>query len=494
MSTAATHTGPRALPHHGRHDRGADFLNSPWLWGAALTFGFYQALSRLPAAQSLVARYVAGNWTQYGMTGAFLIGACHLIRKGLELLQAHRALQVPVAEAARLQEPVPALQRAERLWQFADSQPAGWRASPLGGRVLDLCEYILRRGRCDGTEGYLRFLSSRATAESAGSYTLVWTAAGAIPVLGLLGAVLGLAASLSGIDLTAAQIENLYPAILPALTCGFDSIAVGLAQATVLVVTGVLIARQERRLLSKIDDISLTQLTPCFEENLAATPLLAAESQAADKLLEKTEALVHWQAGLWQQALEGLRTRWIEAAETQQAQFTRSLEQGMTSTLSNHQQQLTEVRSELTGGFRSVAQELTRVVESIQKTGAQQQQQFAAQISEIWEQMRRELSQIRSEQSAQNADGVDQLTRAVRGWHNDLAQTTEAMTAQLTELRQQGVVLRDIAVQETELARLQSLLQNNLQAVRAIGAFEESIHSLNAAVHLLTSRTRSHAA
>ena len=35
---------------------------------------------------------------------------------------------------------------------------------------------------------------------------------------------------------------------------------------------------------------------------------------------------------------------------------------------------------------------------------------------------------------------------------------------------------------------------HNLQTVRAVEAFEESIHSLNAAVHMLTIRAKAHAA
>ena len=47
---------------------------------------------------------------------------------------------------------------------------------------------------------------------------------------------------------------------------------------------------------------------------------------------------------------------------------------------------------------------------------------------------------------------------------------------------------------QEELVRLQSALTHNLQSVRAVEAFEESIHSLNAAVHMLTIRAKAHAA
>jgi hypothetical protein len=68
------------------------------------------------------------------------------------------------------------------------------------------------------------------------------------------------------------------------------------------------------------------------------------------------------------------------------------------------------------------------------------------------------------------------------------------MTAQFRELQRHGEVLSQFAGQEEDLIRLQTTLTHNLQSVRAMEAFEESIHSLNAAVHLLTMRTKAHAA
>jgi hypothetical protein len=44
--------------------------------------------------------------------------------------------------------------------------------------------------------------------------------------------------------------------------------------------------------------------------------------------------------------------------------------------------------------------------------------------------------------------------------------------------------------QETELTRLEARLADNIEAVRSVSAFEETLHSLTAAVHLLTIRNR----
>ena len=55
-------------------------------------------------------------------------------------------------------------------------------------------------------------------------------------------------------------------------------------------------------------------------------------------------------------------------------------------------------------------------------------------------------------------------------------------------------VAHRLAGQEAELIRLEDRLANNLQTVRVAESIEETMHSLNAAVHLLTARTNLKAA
>ena len=53
----------------------------------------------------------------------------------------------------------------------------------------------------------------------------------------------------------------------------------------------------------------------------------------------------------------------------------------------------------------------------------------------------------------------------------------------------QAVTLVQIQAGEKQLIQLQTVLQENLSALSGAGAFEEAVHNLSAAVHLLTSRT-----
>ncbi|MGH7201431.1 MAG: MotA/TolQ/ExbB proton channel family protein [Planctomycetaceae bacterium] len=80
-------------------------------------------------------------------------------------------------------------------------------------------------------------------------------------------------------------------------------------------------------------------------------------------------------------------------------------------------------------------------------------------------------------------ESMDQQTRDM----DRVLQTS--LQATLEELRTQTSVLEKLSDQEVRLAKLQARLAENLDAVRNAAAFDETLHSLNAAVHLLTART-----
>jgi hypothetical protein len=315
-----------------------------------------------------------------------------------------------------------------------------------------------------------------------------------MPALGALGTVIGMTAVLAGI--TPEQLDGSPADVTGGLAAAFDPTALALTLSLSLAACTLIVKSCERHILEEVERFGIAELAPCFpvEDGAAIHPLIQAESQAAEQLLQRTEALVTWQTELWQSALETMRGRWMETANQQQLHLTQSLTQGMSATLDQHQQQLAETRSELLGGCRTFTQELARVVDGVHQAGTRQQEQFVAQVRQVWSHMQEAMAHAQSANAEQAAQQTTRLTEAIRTWHTDLANASEAVKAQIGELRRQGEVLGALTANESELIRLQTTLQNNLQSLRAVEAFEESIHSLNAAVHLLTARALPHAA
>jgi hypothetical protein len=163
----------------------------------------------------------------------------------------------------------------------------------------------------------------------------------------------------------------------------------------------------------------------------------------------------------------------------------------MAATLASHSQQLNDMRHEFLTGFRTVAQELGRIVDGLQTAARSQQDAFTQQVADLWQKVEEAINRLNESQQAQSQETTALLSSAVRDWKQDLSLATEAMLGQLRELERHGETLKALSGEERQLIQLQATLQDNLQSVRAVETFEETIHSLSAAVHLLTARANS---
>jgi hypothetical protein len=473
---------------------GALFL-SPWLCGPVLTIGFYLLLSQLPQQADSLTRYFDGNWILYAETTLFFVGVAQILRKALELLLDHRALRLILIDAESLAGIDTPRDRALELLSATASVPAAVRHSKVGRRIQDACAYVAGCGSDAGLEDHLRYLADLAVETLSGSFALVRTITKGVPVLGALGLVIGIAGAVHAVN--PQDLDSSMPAIVAGLGVALDPLALSLGLAFALMFSTFLVERGESRVLAQVEQFGISQLVPCFNLSQsagAASPLVEAEAQAAEKLIERTEALINWQTGLWQEALESLRHRWIETTQAQQSQFAAALQQGMHATLAGHSQQLDEARAEFLKSFRAVGLELARVTAGLQQMGEEQQGQFHQQVSEIWRSMQTEMAADRHDHEARMEKTISLFERAARNWHEDLSKATDAITCQLQEIQHKSEILKGMGEQEEELIRLQGALTHNLQSVRAVEAFEESIHSLNAAVHMLTIRAKAHAA
>ena len=474
----------------------AGIVGSPILWGTAITVGFYYLIPNLPLEREFVARYFAGHWIEYCTTGMFFIGLTILGQKfwGYRFERAvlgrvgfvHQTTDAAVGTAHPAAEAT-----ANAILDQIDRLPNRLRDTRLAGRVRETCEYVISRRSGAALEEHLKYLAELAAEDLHGSYALVRTVTWAIPILGFLGTVIGITMAIATI--TPEQLETSLGDVTAGLAVAFDTTALSLGLSMVLVFATFLIERAEGGVLSDVEQFGISQLAPAFSSPVAepaAGPWAAAEAKAAEQLLQRSEALINWQTNLWQQSLESLRTRWLETSERQQAELTASLRSGLGTTLTDHAQQLHETRSLFLHAFETVSQELAHVVTDLRQSSQAQQDTFTRQTAELWQQIGGELAAIRDEQRGQTENLTRSLHDTASTWHADLAAATSAVTDQLVELRRQGELLGGIVEQERDLVRVQDRLSDNLQAVRAAETFEQTLHSLNAAVHLLTARNR----
>ena len=178
----------------------------------------------------------------------------------------------------------------------------------------------------------------------------------------------------------------------------------------------------------------------------------------------------------------------------QQEYLDQALQSGLTNALVDHSQQMADVRSEFMTAFHSASTAIGQQLTEARTALAEQQRLGCEQIARTWDQFRSEIGQTRDEHMQQLASLTQAITAEVGGWQQQLHTSTDAMTKQFHELRQQGDVFLKLTENESELVRLESRLAENLEAVKVVESLEHTLLNLNAAVNLLTTRAKTKAA
>jgi biopolymer transport protein ExbB/TolQ len=422
-------------------------LGSSLLWGTALTVAVYEAVPYLPVYRDTAERYLCAHWTEYAIIWTFCLGAAALLLRAARLRSERAALAANVLPAETSSDLAAARQRLARALDFL---PGRWRRTHVGRRLGDVCEYLHSRPNADGLEDHLKYLADQSAVRVHESYGFVRTITWAVPILGFLGTVIGITMAIANV--TPEQLDTSLSSVTDGLAVAFDTTALALALSMVLVFGCFVVERAEHAVLSRVEDFGVRRLAvlcPTSGSEVGGT-LVDAEHQAARQLVERTESLVTWQTQVWQESLEALRSRWTDTLRQQQDRMGATLTAGMASTLGDHDATLRQFRGEFLEAFRGVAVEL-----------------------------RESVADLRDSQT-ELARRCEQTVDALRG---DLAQ-------QVAELGRQKDVLLEVVAQEAELTRLQDRLNENLHALRASEALEETLHSLSAAVHLLTARAK----
>ena len=464
-------------------------LSSPIIWGTAATWTFYMLIPLLPVQRDIMYRYFCSHWILYAEVWLFGIGMAILLLKSLVLPREHSAFDFNlVRNPTLLQEPDQDRRRA-LLERSVASLPARTRRSALARRYADICEYLSARPGTDSLEDHLKYLHDVAGERLHDSYALIRTITWAIPILGFLGTVIGITMAIANI--TPDQLETSMSEITSGLAVAFDTTALSLSLSMILVFVSFVIERAEQQILGDIEVTGMREIAPLLAPSSSAgSPLMAAEQHAASSMLERTEQMIQWQTNLWQESLNGLRGRWEQVVQQQQAEFTQTIQTGLQATLTQHNQELTEARQELSESFSKLSSDLMMMVTEVQDRGRQHQAQTSQEIADLWGEVQGELRVLREDQASQIGNLVASISDDVLSWQTDLKAATHATTGQVRELHSQGETLLKIVGEEAELSRLQGTLSNNLEAIRAVETFEKALHSLTAAVHMLTIKNR----
>jgi hypothetical protein len=303
----------------------------------------------------------------------------------------------------------------------------------LVNRVVAVLDFLCRRGSAAELDDHMRTLTDNDALALESSYSLVRFITWAIPILGFLGTVLGITGAISGV--TPEVLEQSLSTVTDGLALAFDATALALGLTMLLMFVTFLVDRAEQGVLESVDRYVDRQLAHRFERPGAdTTPFVEVVKQQSQVVLNTMEQLVERQTQLWSQAFHDADERRNAAETTQEEMLTAALEKALERTLETH-------------SLRMAAFEKQAITHS---------SQLAAELGK--------------------------LATAVCEQQTSLAMLNAAVT-------EQARAIAGVQEGERHLLQLQEVLNKNLTALAGAGAFEEALHSLTAAVHMLTART-----
>lgn len=463
-------------------------LKSPLFWGTAATFGFYALIPHLPLYQALVERYFCSHPLEYATAALFFIGMAIIGVKGIGMLSQNKSLTETKIDWETIGEVEEINERIDVFEEQVQFLPSWIGETYLGKRLQDVVTYVKARRSVQDLDEHLKYLAELAAEQMHASYSLIRTITWAVPIIGFLGTVIGITIAIANV--TPDQLDTSLSEVTGGLAVAFDTTALALGLSLVLVFSTFIVERMEQKQLEKIEVFGIQNIATCMSvSEKSVSSLELAEAEAAQQLVQSTEEMIQRQTELWQENLETLRSRWTEVMERQQVNFDHSMQEGMSTTLGSHSSQLESLRNEFLGAYQSTTEQIELMMTRWQETQKESNSQFSKHLAQIWNEVHQDVISAQTQQTAQFEKATKEVAGEVRQWNQQLKESSEVSSLQIDALNSQSENLLKIVGQEEHLVGLQKRLNENLDAIRAAETFEETLHSLSAAVHLLTARS-----
>jgi len=396
------------------------------MWATAL---FYLFISWEPVKNDLVTRYFTGFWISYVATGLFFVGLASLALKLWNVLgqeSAFRGIDLP-----RTNEAGESTDAATTLLASLDGVSKKIQRTYLWERLHNLFEFVQRKSSSNGIGEELKYLADIDADRQQESYALVRIITWATPMLGFLGTVIGVTQALGGlsIDNTTGNIE--IGGLVSGLYIAFDTTALALSLAIVLMFLWFIVDRFETGLLTRVDMRANKELVGRFSEvGAGKDPHLASIELMCQSILSATENLVTRQAEMWSSTIAAANQHWVRTSDEIGEQLQGSLTKALSNALAHHAEKLAENEGKV-----SVAHE------------------------QQWDK-----------------------------WRGVLAENARLMHAHQKEMSRQSESLSQAVTATGDIINLETALNQNLDSLANAKHFEDTLNTLSAALHLMIGR------
>ena len=406
-------------------------VRSPFVWGGVLAAGWYSLVVHGPMAFPELRALFAEHPLEYVSAGLFFVGLASLGLRSVDVIREGRILRL-------VESQVPGQDRLggglcwaspEHLRKSLEQIPRRFRESRLIGRFEEILRYLELNGSLEGLQEHVRYVADKAAANTGASYALVRMFIWAIPILGFLGTVVGIALALG--NLAPQQLEESLPEVMAGLTVAFNTTIQALGLCIVLYFALFFVERAEARLLERLDSV-VEQVVASWTKQVGRQGDLApgrTTCPVRDAVSEAFRAPV----AVWEQAVGQFAHSLREVGSSLAEQLHQGISQALDRTLAAHIESLSSLEQQILAEHRKKLEEL--------------QKQFQERVEAM----------------------------------GQLQQSVEERTELLIKAVETSQVLRT----------LQESLNRNLATLAASQQFQELLMSLTAAIHLLTARVES---
>ncbi len=328
----------------GKRTRNPRIFQAPIFWsvclGLVFTIVFYKLLNLDPSRMAILYRYATCHEVAYVSVAFFFTALCALIYKFLESLKQERLTnqcesiveEVKIARSSEsFDDEASQLSWLEAVWK---SQSAAIYSSGVGSRVREILGVQNRRRTLTHLDQDLKNSEEFYADEQHDSYAMIRIITWAMPMLGFLGTVIGISATLGQMDASklASGSQEAMNELTKGLYVAFDTTAVGLVLTMMVMFIQFTVNKTELKVLQRMNRL----VEDLFGSCLTATPQMAqlpgvdtAFEHMTRRLMGTVEKLIKKQSELWQNSLEQIQSRWDTLGTETQATLNRSVAESL---------------------------------------------------------------------------------------------------------------------------------------------------------------------
>ena len=310
-------------------------VKSPLLWGGLVTSIFYTFLHNGTIKSELLVRYLAMHPIEYAETGMFFIGMCALGLKALDLFnQRNSVLAGPILPPIKEQrvDTRSCESYLKKVELFLKKNGPAYYPN----RLFKALKYVRQCESAEQLDSELKYLAEEDSINAEADYGFVQLIIWAIPILGFLGTVVGIAVAMGELD--PEKLESSMPQVMAGLTVAFDTTAIALTFSIILFFTKYSISRQENAILALVDQTINDELRGRFELLGAAAnnTEIVGVRKMLEAVVDSIESLIQTQSSIWEQVIASANEKYAKLVAESTAHTKSTLVAALKDNVQHH--------------------------------------------------------------------------------------------------------------------------------------------------------------